>query len=110
MNELLLFLNQPVVLWSLFVGAILLILVDYLFPVDWPAYFGYLMFAVFIGATVPLNPLFSLLAIVVVFALMLTLHKAIFAKYLTNLPRHERRRSDLDSSAATTASDVTTHE
>lgn len=92
MEELLLFLNQPVVLWSLFSGAIILVLIDYLFPVDWPAYLGYVLFAIFIGATAPLSIAFSYFSMLAVFSLMLTLHKAIFAKYLTNAPRFERAR------------------
>lgn len=92
MNELLLFLNQPTVLWLLFGSAVGLVLIDYLFPIDWPAYVGYALFAVFMGATVPFNATVSLLSMVAVLSLMLTLHKAIFSKYLTNLPRHERTR------------------
>lgn len=107
MEEFLLFLNQPLVLVILFVGAIVLVLIDYLFPVDWPAYVGYVLFALFIGATAPVSPLLSLLAMVAVVSLMLTLHKAIFSKYLTNAPVHERRRElaaqTADAGAADTA-------
>jgi len=92
MNEVFLVLNQPVVLWTLFGMSVSLVLIDYLFPVDWPAYLGYVLFGVFIGATVSLDPAFSLLATLAVILLMLTLHRAIFSKYLTNLPRHERKR------------------
>lgn len=92
MEELLLFLNQTVVLWSLFAGAIILVLIDYLFPVDWPAYLGYVLFAIFIGATVPLSVAFSFLSMLAVFSLMLTLHKAVFSKFLTNAPHLERAR------------------
>ena len=94
MEDLLLFLNQPLVLWSLFGGAIGLVLIDYLFPVDWPAYFGYALFGIFVGATVPLSAMMSLVAMVAVFCLMLVLHKLIFSRYLTNAPKHELARSE----------------
>ena len=86
------FLNQPLILWSLFAGAILLVLVDYLFPVDWPAYVGYSLFGMFVGATVPLPAVYSLITIAAVFGLMLVLHKIVFSRFLTNAPRHEAAR------------------
>ncbi|QEG20369.1 hypothetical protein [Mariniblastus fucicola] len=92
MNEVLLFLNDPVILWSLLGASILLVLIDYLFPVDWPAYVGYLFFSIFIGTTASLTPLMSLFAMVAVFSFLLTMHKAVFSKYLTNAPHHERNR------------------
>ncbi len=92
MYDLLFTLNQPTVLLALFGGSILLILIDYLFPVDWPAYIGYVLFSIFIGATVPLNLTFSLISMLAVFSLMLTLHKAVFSRYLTNAPKWERQR------------------
>ncbi len=90
MESILLLLNQPLILWSLFAGAVVLVLADYLFPVDWPAYIAYVLFALFIGATVPATPLVSMLSIVAVIGLMLTLHKFVFSKYLTNAPKFER--------------------
>ena len=92
MESLLLYLNDPTVLLTLFSAAILLVLIDYMFPVDWPAYIGYALFAIFIGATVPVSVAFSYLSMAAVFSLMLTLHKAVFSKFLTNAPRHERSR------------------
>ena len=93
MEEFLLVLNQPVVLWSLFGGAIALILIDYLFPVDWPAYIGYVLFALFVGATANIPQAWSLVAMLAVFVLLLILHKAVFSKFLTNAPYCERRRN-----------------
>lgn len=93
MEEILLWLNQPLVLWSLLGGAVGLVLIDYVFPVDWPAYLGYALFGIFIGATVPLQPSWSLFSMLAVLSLMLTLHKAVFSKFLTNAPSLERRRN-----------------
>ena len=90
MEEILLTLNQPFVLWLLSTGAVLAILVDYFFPVDWVAYLGYGLFAIFIGATVPVPPALSLVVMLAVGALMLLLHMFVFSKYLTNAPMHER--------------------
>lgn len=90
MSDLMLTLNQPLVLWSLLGGSIGLILVDYLFPVDWPAFGGYALFAVFIGATIPAPSVVSLSIMAVVLATMLLLHHFVFAKFLTNAPRYER--------------------
>jgi hypothetical protein len=86
LEQVFLTLNAPVVLWSIFTAAILAVVIDYLFPVDWVAYFGYALFAVFIGATVPVAPIVSFVTILVVFGVMLVLHKMFFANYLTNAP------------------------
>lgn len=90
MEDFFLFLNQPIVLWSLITASVLLILVDYLFPVDWPAYLGYIAFALFLGATVPLSPTLSLIFMAGIFVVILVLHEFIFARFLTNSPRYER--------------------
>ncbi len=82
-------LNEPLVLWSLFAGAIVLVLIDWFFPVDWPAFLGYALFAVFVGATVPAIPVLSLAIIVIVFVLMLVLHEFLFSRFLTNAPKFE---------------------
>ena len=98
MEEILLTLNEPVVLWSILAAAILAVVIDYLFPVDWLAYFGYALFAVFIGATVPLAPLVSFATMLAVFGAMLVLHKLLFAKFLTNAPycyRHPESKNAL---------------
>ena len=97
MEDFFLFLNQPIVLWSLITASVLLILVDYLFPVDWPAYLGYIAFSLFLGATVPLSPFSSLIFMAGVFILILALHEFLFAKFLTNAPRYERVTDGEDS-------------
>lgn len=90
MESIFLTLNEPLVLWALLGAAILLVLIDYLFPVDWLAYVGYIFFAVFIGATIPATPVYSLLAMVIAILVMLLLHLLLFSRFLTNAPRHER--------------------
>ena len=89
MGDLFLFLNQPTVLWSLLIASIVLVLIDYLFPVDWPAYIGYALFSVFINAIVPLSPAESLVSMIVCFVFILVLHEFIFARFLTNAPKYE---------------------
>jgi len=100
MDEVLLFLNQPTVLWSLLATAIIAVLLDYLFPVDWLAYIGYALFAVFVGATVPVGPWSSLGIAFAVFVLMLVLHELIFSRFLTNAPRWERQQASDPSPSA----------
>ena len=90
MHEFFLTLNQPVVLWTLFTSSVLLVLLDYLLPVDWLAYLGYVCFAVFVGATVSVSPAISLAIMAVVGVGMLIAHAAFFSKYLTNAPGIER--------------------
>lgn len=90
MEDILLTLNQPLILWSLFAGAILAVLVDYLFPVDWLAYVGYALFSLFVGATVPATPTVSLIVMAVVTGAMLILHYFVFSKFLTNAPRYDQ--------------------
>lgn len=94
MQNALLLLNQPFVLWSLLAASLALVLIDYLFPVDWLALVGYVLFGVFVGATISTSPVCSLLAAVAVVAVMFVSHTLIFARYLTNAPRHERRAAE----------------
>jgi hypothetical protein len=102
MTEFFLMLNEPTVLWSLFGGAIALVLIDYLFPVDWPAYVGYVLFALFVGATISAPPLLSLAVVVAVLILALLLHRFLLSRFLTNAPMWERR---LPAATKSTTSD-----
>jgi membrane protein implicated in regulation of membrane protease activity len=76
----------------LFASAVVLILVDYFFPVDFPAYVGYLCFALGMFWVLPFGPLPSLVGVLVIFALFLLLHRAVFSRFLTNAPSAERLR------------------
>jgi len=90
-SEIMLMLNQPPVLIGLFTASIVLVLLDYLLPIDWLAYLGYACFSVFIGATAPTTPFYSLLVMGVVLVIVVLAHEFFFAHYLTNAPRHESR-------------------
>lgn len=68
----------------LFALAVALILVDYFFPVDFPAYLGYLCFAAGMFWGVPFGPVLSLVSSLVIFILLLVLHRVWFSRYLTN--------------------------
>lgn len=97
MQDVLLALNQPFVLWSLFGGAVGLILLDYLLPVDWLAYLGYACFAVFLGATAPVAPAMSFAVMGGAFVVALIGHRFWFSKLLTNAPRIEQPREEESS-------------
>lgn len=73
----------------LFGLAVLLILIDYFFPVDYPAYIGYLCFAAGMFWAVPFGPVTSLVSSLVIFVLLLVLHRLWFSRYLTNA--HQNR-------------------
>ena len=96
---MMLILNQPGVLATLFVGSLVLVLLDYLLPIDWLAYVGYACFALFIGATAPATPAYSVVVVAVVFGFTLLLHEFFFAHYLTNAPKHETKAAE-DSEGA----------
>lgn len=99
MFEVLNLLNQPGILWTLFISSILLVLFDYLLPVDWLAYVGYLCFSIFVGATIAVTPTYSLVAMVAVATAMLLAHQYLFSRFLTNAPRYERRLTATDDLA-----------
>ena len=104
MADLLLLLNEPGILWTLFISSILLVLLDYFLPVDWLAYVGYLCFSVFVGATISATPTYSFVAMVAVAAAMLLAHQFLFSRFLTNAPRYERcSAAVVDSASASKA-------
>ena len=88
MTEFLLWLSNWPAMEILFVAGIALILIDYFFPVDLPAYFGYLCFAGGVFFALPLSAIPSLVIAVVAWLVLLFLHKIWFSKYLTNA--HQR--------------------
>ena len=89
MEELILFFSQPLILWSLFVGAIGFLSLDYFFSVNWSAYVGYALLGVFVGSATPLVVAYSSLSIAVVLGLMFGLHQSGFNRDSANTPRHE---------------------
>ena len=70
----------------LFTLAVALILIDYFFPVDYPAFLGYLCLAGGIYFALPLPAVPSLLLGLSVWVILLLLHQFCFSKYLTNAP------------------------
>lgn len=79
------------VMEALFVLAVVLVLIDYFFPVDFPAYLGYLCFAGGMFFAMPFTATPSLVIGILIFLLLLTLHKLWFSKYLTNA--YDRKRA-----------------
>jgi membrane protein implicated in regulation of membrane protease activity len=84
MQEWLLTMADWHVMEWLFVAAVVLILIDYYFPVDYPAYLGYLCFAGGMFFALPLPVVPSALIAVAIFVICLLLHWFWFSKYLTN--------------------------
>lgn len=79
----------------LFVLAVVLILIDYFFPTDVPAHFGYvcLSLAVFFVAYMNAFSLIICLAAGIGFFVLLAyLHQSLFRHFLTNAPGTERHR------------------
>lgn len=74
-----------------FVAAVALILIDYLFPVDWAAYLGYLCFALGMFWAVPFGPWTSLLVSLLAWLVLLLLHRVWFSRFLTNATGPRRR-------------------
>ena len=68
----------------LLVSAFVLILLDYLLPIDFLAYLGYLSFAAGMFFYVPFDMLFSLLFSVTLAILLFLLHAFWWGKYLSN--------------------------
>jgi membrane protein implicated in regulation of membrane protease activity len=88
--------NLPTVpvMTGLFIAAVALILIDYFFPVDFPAYIGYLCFSAGMFFALPLAFVPSLIAAIVIFLLLLFFHVQLFSQYLTNAQQDSRARRD----------------
>lgn len=84
MTDFLLTLRNYYIVEILFIAAVLLILIDYFFPVDFAAYIGYFCFAAGIFFVAPFGMAFSLVLGVATFAILLLLHRVLFSRYLTN--------------------------
>jgi membrane protein implicated in regulation of membrane protease activity len=87
--------NLPIVpvMTGLFIAAVALILIDYFFPVDFPAYIGYLCFAAGMFFALPLTFIPSLIAAIVIFIVLLFFHFALFSQYLSNAQQDAARRN-----------------
>ena len=84
MYDVILALRDARIVEVLFIASIFLVLIDYFFPVDYPAYIGYVCFAVAIFFVAPFALPLSLLLGVGVLAILLLLHRQFFTHYLTN--------------------------
>ena len=84
MTELLMDLARYPLMEVFAIAAVVLVLIDYFFPVDFPAYIGYLCFALAMFFGVPLGFMQSVLAAVGIWVLLLILHKVWFRHFLTN--------------------------
>lgn len=91
MTDLLLRLSSYPLMEVFLIAAVVLVLVDYFFPVDWAAYVGYLCFALGMFWAVPFGPVGSLVTALVLWVLLLILHKLWFSRFLTNATRPRRR-------------------
>ena len=91
MNELLITLDKWHAMEICFVASIGLILVDYFFKVDYPAYFAYLLCAVGVALAVPFELAGRSAVAAGVLALLLVLHKVWFTQFLTNA--HDAREA-----------------
>jgi membrane protein implicated in regulation of membrane protease activity len=88
--------NLPTVpvMTGLFIAAVALILIDYFFPVDFPAYIGYLCFAAGMFFALPLTFFPSLIVAIVIFFLLLFFHVRLFSQYLTNAQQDAKARRE----------------
>jgi membrane protein implicated in regulation of membrane protease activity len=76
--------------------AVVLILIDYYFPTDWPAHLGYFCFAAGMFFVVPLGVAASGGAAAGIWAALAALHQVWFRRFLTNAPHLTAPISDED--------------
>lgn len=94
MNELLATLDQWHAMEVCFVTSVALILIDYYFTVDYPAYFAYLLCGTGVFLAAPAEPGLRLAAGAGTLGLLLVLHRFWFSRYLTNA--HETGTRDAE--------------
>lgn len=91
-------LNNPTVIVGLFTAAVVLVAVDFHFPVDWPAHLGYVAFALGLFLVVPLTVTASTFVGVLGWLLLEILHALLFGRFLTNAPGKSRVSTPTDLS------------
>ena len=77
------------ILEILLAAGVLFILVDYFFPTDLPAHFGYLSLALgtfFIAYRASIAPVWCIVICLVSWAILGILHRLVFFKFLSNAP------------------------
>ncbi len=97
--ELIGVLSQANAFFSFLALGITLILVDYYFPIDWPAYVGYLCFGFAVFFSLVESLVVSALGGGAVFVTMLVLHVLFFSRYLTNAPADKSSEGSQGSKA-----------
>lgn len=78
-------LNSPSVMALLFVAAVLLIAIDYIFATDWSCQVGYVCFSLGMFLALPMTPLPSLLAALAIWTMLVILHVLFFRTILENV-------------------------
>lgn len=76
--------NSTAVIYGLFVLAVVLVLIDLLFPTDWPCHLGYVCFSIGVFLVLPMTPAWSLALAVATWLVLLVLHFRFFRTYLEN--------------------------
>lgn len=89
--------NSPMVVMGLFIASVVLILIDYYFPTDWPCQLGYFCFAFGMFLTLPYTPMASLLIAGAIWAGLVILHGVWFRHYLDNVPELEDETVPIES-------------
>ena len=97
MTELLIRLAGYPVMEILFALAVVLVLIDYFFPVDYPAFIGYLCFALGVFFAAPWRWGLSLVAAVATWALLLVLHRFGSHGFSPTLPVAPERLGEFSS-------------
>ena len=80
--------------------SVLLVLIDYFFPTDVPAHFGYFCFGAGMFFLVPLGLSASAAVGVGIWLLLALLHQLLFRRFLTNAPGTEDRYDEADEQSS----------
>ena len=86
MHDIIQSLNEMHILWILLAAGLGLVLVDYFFPTDWPAFLGYACFSGAVFFAVGTGLTISLGAAAGALVALLVLHRLVFSRFLTNAP------------------------
>ncbi|QDS85989.1 hypothetical protein [Rosistilla ulvae] len=97
--QLLQWVNNPSVIVGLFSTAVILVAIDFHFPIDWPAHLGYVAFALGLFLVIPLNLVASTFVGVLGWLLLEIMHALLFGRFLTNAPGRARSRPAVDDSS-----------
>lgn len=98
--EILQTVNNPTVIAGLFAAATILILIDFYFPVDWPAHIGYAAFGAGVFLVLHLSVVQCAVAGVGAFVLLEIMHYVLFSRYLTNAPGTAGYRGDKEPTSS----------